>query len=283
MSIYYVDGDFVAADEAVLPVSDLAVLRGYGAFDYLRTYHGEPFRLMRNVQRLRTSSEIIGLEYAYSDDDIYNIVIETLNRNKDQFPSEEYSIRLVMTGGTSPDNITPQQKPRLIVMIASLNPYPAAWYEEGVKVMTVDMMRAFTGAKSTNYIPAILALREVKAQDGVEALYTSPENYVLEGTTSNLFMFKGNTLITPPTDVLPGITRSVILEICEGHYAIEERHITLDELTDADEVFISASNKRVMPVVTVNNDTIGNGHPGELTRHVMELFDAVTFGETVRQ
>ncbi|QPC83883.1 aminotransferase class IV [Phototrophicus methaneseepsis] len=277
MSVYYVNGAYVNSEEATLPVTDLAILRGYGVFDYLRTYNTKPFRLMDNMARLRNSATLIGLEYPWTDEEIAAIVQETLNRNG----FDESSVRIVMTGGTSPDNIMPVGKPSLIVMVEPLNPYPDTWYEKGVKIVTNSQTRLFPGAKSINYISAIMAVKEARAADAVESIYVTESGHILEGTTSNLFIMKGNTLVTTSIDrVLSGITRKTVLEIATSHFTVEERDITLEELLTADEVFITAANKRVVPVVLVNDTTIGDGTPGEGTQQLMALFDEVTYGVT---
>jgi branched-chain amino acid aminotransferase len=279
MSIYYVNGQFVPAEEASLPATDLAILRGFGVFDYLRTYNGKPFRLHNNIARLRRSANIIGLDYPHTDDDITQIVHATLAKNAGL--ADNFAVRIVVTGGTSPDNITPSDKPSLLVMVTPLKEYPAEWYEHGVKVITVDIARVFPNAKSTNYIPAIVALRMAKAQEAVEALYLDSAGMVLEATTSNLFAFFGNTLVTPEEGILPGITRATVLELARDHYTLEVRGIHREELLKADEVFMSAANKKVMPVRQIDDTLIGDGRVGERTRHMMELFAELTHRETL--
>lgn len=273
MAIYYVNGEFVASEQASLPVNDLAVLRGFGAFDFLRTYGGKPFRLPLNIARLRRSANIIGLELPYSDDEILAIVHETLRRNAGL--SAEYNIRLVLTGGTSPDNITPTGKSGLVVMVTPLQETPAWWYTDGVKLMTCDIARIYPDSKSINYIPAIIAQRLAREQGAIEALYVK-DGYVLEGTTTNLFAFYGDTLVTPTAGVLAGITRHTVLEIAAGHYRVEVRDLPIEEFWRAEELFITAANKQVVPVKQVDDQFFSSGQVGERTHHMMELFKAET-------
>lgn len=270
MSIYYVDGQFVPAEEASVPVGDLAVLRGYGAFDFLRTYNGRPFRLAQNLARLRRSADLIGLEYPWSDEEVAAIVQETLERNN--YP--ESTVRILVTGGLSADNITPEGRSRLIVIVTALKPMPDWWYSQGIKVVTVDTSRLVPNAKSTNYLSAILAMREARAAGAVEALYLTRDGLVLEGTTSNLFIIRDGEIITPADSILPGITRQTVLELVEGVYPVSIREITRDELLAADEAFLTSANKQVAPVVQVDDIRIGAGVPGEHTRRMMDLFHA---------
>lgn len=272
MPVFYINGEFVDSNDAVIHVTDLAVIRGYGAFDYLRTYGGKPFRLMANLQRLRRSCEQIYLDCPWSDQELHDIVLETVRRNA--FP--EASIRILITGGTSPDNLIPNGSPSLLVMVTPLRPQPAHWYTDGVKVITVQMDRIIPGAKSINYIPAIMALKHAREAKAIEALYVNYKGHVLEGTTTNLFAFFGDTLVTPGETILPGITRNVVLELAAGDFETAVRSIPQAELYTADELFITASNKQIVPVVQVDEQTIAGGKVGERTRRIMALFRAET-------
>jgi len=278
MSIFYVNGNYVDEADAVIHVRDLSVLRGYGAFDYLRTYGQHPFRMDKNLARLRRSCEILELHYPWTDEELAEIVLETLHRNVETGDSDEYSIRLVVTGGISSSNITPDGAPTLIVLVQPFTPPPAEWYDNGAKIITVELNRLFPDAKSTLYTPAILAQRRAREQGGIEALYKDDEGNILEATTSNIFAFFGNTLVTPPTahNILPGITRMTTLEIAAGHFDVQERILSYQELIDADETFLSSANKEVMPIVQIDEHTIGNGRPGEGTQQLMALFKELT-------
>lgn len=276
MSIFYINGNYVNEEDANVPARDLAVLRGYGAFDFLRTYGGKPFRLNKNIGRLRRSCEIIELDFPWTDEEVSDIVDETIKRNADE--SDEFNIRLVVTGGVSSDNITPDGESTLLVMVQPLKPLPDWWYNKGVKVVTVDVGRVFPKAKSIIYTPAIIAQKRAKAAGGVEALYTDEENNVTEGTTTNVFAIYGNTIITPEEgNLLPGITRKTVIDLIkESGMTLEIRALPYDELLQADEMFITAANKQIVPVVTVDDTTIGDGKVGEGTQHIMALFKAFT-------
>jgi len=273
MNIFYVDGQFVEESEARLPVTDLAVLRGYGIFDFLRTYNGIPFHLNDHLLRLERSARLIGLPLPHSASAIAEIVRETLARNS--YP--ESNIRIVVTGGASQDGISPGNSQRLLVMISPVKPMPDDWYTKGAAIITCHVERFMPGAKSINYIPAILCQNEARSRGAVEAVYVDRDGYLLEGTTSNLFVVRGDTVITPPCDrVLPGITRQVVLELAKKEFAVLERRVHVDELRLLDEAFLASSVKEVVPVVTVDAVSIGNGRPGGTTVRIMELFREYT-------
>ncbi|KPJ75868.1 MAG: hypothetical protein AMJ54_13700 [Deltaproteobacteria bacterium SG8_13] len=272
MDVYYIDGDFVSADRATIPVNDLAVLRGFGVFDFLRTYGGRPFHLRDHLQRLQHSAEQIGLNCPWSVEELEGIVEQTLQRNR----HEESNIRIVVTGGPSEDFITPGTTPRLIVMVSSLIVMPAQWYSSGIKIITAPIERLMPGAKSIDYIPAIVALRRAAEQNAVEAVYLDGSDRVLEGTTCNIFLFGDGKFITPDRGVLSGITRKVVLGLVQSRFPLERRDVSLAELLAAKEVFLCSSNKEVVPVVKVDEKVIGDGTPGPNTGKVRSLFDEYT-------
>ncbi|MGD9364728.1 MAG: aminotransferase class IV [Desulfobacteraceae bacterium] len=275
-NIYYVDGKYVPADQAVIPVDDLAIVRGIGVFDLLRTYNGKPYFLKEHVARLYHSAQEINLEMPWSQAEICSVVLETLDRND----LDEANARIIVTGGSSPDFMTPAGRPRLLVLVTPLPKLPEWWLTRGVKVITVQVKRNFPGAKSIDYLPAAVALRRAHAKDAIEAIYLDEQGHALEGTTSNVFMFMDDRLVTPGSHILSGITRKVVLSIARDHYPIEVRAVRREELLAAQEVFITGTNKGLVPVVQIDESIIGNGRPGPMTRNLMNLMEISTEGKT---
>lgn len=272
MDTYYINGEFVEENNASVSVKDISILRGYGVFDFLRSYNGIPFHLKDHLLRLENSAQLIGMTLPHAIDDIYNLTLETIKRNN----HKEFNVRLVVTGGLSSSNYIPDDKPSLIIMVTALNEIAASCYSEGVKVITTHTERFMPGSKSINYIPAILAMKDAKERGAIEALYVDRFGYIQEGTTSNFFALFGNTLVTPPTDrLLPGITRQTLLELAKDHFEIEIRNIHKDEIRLMDEALITASNKEVMPVHTIDATQLTAG-VGEKSKKLMQLFQEHT-------
>jgi len=278
MDTYYIDGEFITADKAVVSVNDMIVLRGYGVFDFMRTYNRRPFYLMQHIERLANSAKIIGLNMRWTNQEIFDIVIETIEKNPDH---KEVNVRLVVTGGVSPDSVTPQDNQKLFVMVTPKHELPSAWYSDGVKIITNPVERYLPDAKSTNYLNAVVATGQAKAQGGIEAIYVDRNDRVLEGTTTNIFLFIDGKLVTPGEGILPGITRGVMLDLLKDEFEIEIRDIKKEELAKADEIFITASNKEVVPVIQVDDMTVGDGKVGERVKKVLEIFKNYTteYGE----
>jgi branched-chain amino acid aminotransferase len=267
-----VDGNYVPADQAVIPVDDLAIVRGIGVFDLLRTYNGKPYFLKEHVQRLYHSALEINLDLPWSQEQICRIVQETLDRNT----LDEANARIIVTGGSSSDFMIPKGNPRLLVLVTPLPKLPRWWQSKGVKVITIQDNRNFPGAKSIDYLPATIALRKAEKEDAIEALYLDNEGRVLEGTTSNYFVFINDKLVTPGRGILSGITRKVVLGISRAHFATEIRDVYIDELLSAQEVFITGTNKGLVPVIRIDDATIGNGRPGSRTLEVIALLEKHT-------
>jgi len=280
MDIYYIDGEFVPANLASIPVNDLALLRGYGVFDFLRTYNNIPFFLDEHLNRLRRSADLIDINLPWSNRELQEIVQETLTKNG--YP--ESTVKIIVTGGDSQDGLIPTGKSRLLVMVSALMPLDISDYESGVKLTTSRIPRLFPGAKSTNYIAGIRAIAAARKAGAAESLYIGRNNQVLECVTSNFFGFRNDILTTPESDILPGITRKVVLNLAADMFAIETREMNMEELGSLDEAFITSSTREVLPVVRVDDLTIGDGKPGKNTRSLMKRFAEFTaaYGQGIR-
>jgi branched-chain amino acid aminotransferase len=263
-SIYYLNGVYVREDEAKIPIVDLGVVRGYGIFDYLRTYRGVPFHLWEHLLRLKYSAEQIGLHLPNTMEEIEKIILKLLCENN--FP--ESSIKIVVTGGLSSDHMMPEKNSTLMILVYPFKPFPEEFYTQGIRAITTPLFRPVPFAKTTHYIPAIMALHKAREVGAHEALYLNAEREVLEATTSNFFALKKGTLITPASEeILYGITREVILKIASC--PVEIRPIRYEELASLDEAFISSSNREIMPISQIDDFCF---ELGPKTRELKEQF-----------
>ncbi len=271
MSIIYVDGNYVEDSLAALPLSDMAILRGYAVFDFLRTYNGKPFHLEDHLHRLQNSADILHISCPWKIEELVDIVERLLTENN----FDEANIRFIITGGDSMDSITPENKPRLAVMVTKLKSFPDEWYRNGAKVITANVTRYRPGAKSTNYIKAILALENARSQDAIEAIYVNEKNQLLEGTTSNLFVVANGRIVTPSHDILLGITRDVVIRLASQEFQVEQMPISRELIDNCSEAFLTSSNKEVVPIIQIDQNVISKD-PGPITKKVMELFRRYT-------
>ena len=273
MGVFYINGEYVDAEKASISASDLAVLRGYGVFDYLRTYGGVPFQLGAHLRRLQRSATLIELACPWDIEELGEIVSGTLSRNC----YAESGIRIVVTGGDSPNGFLPSGESRLLVMVTPIHDLPAEAYKNGAAVVTVEQGRHLPEAKTINYIPGITA--QIKAEKrnpaAIEAIYLD-NGVVLEGTRSNTFIFNDGRWITPANGLLLGITRAEVIKLIEGEWELELRDITVEEYYAADEVILTSSTKEVLPIVQVDDFSIGSGVPGANTKRLMQRWRAMT-------
>ena len=255
-------------DEATISINDVAVLRGYSAFESLRTYDRRPFHLAEHLERLYRSAAMIDLEIPFSREFLAELIREAIERN----PYKHASIRLLVTGGESEDGIMPADQPGLAVLITQLGERDMERFAQGIKLITSPLQRTTPEAKTSNYVAAIRALKEAKRHDASDALFVNEQGHVLEGTRSNFFIFHDDTLVTPGAGILLGVTRRTVLDLARGRFPIEERPILLTELPHVDEAFITSSSKEITPVVRIDDVVIGNGRPGPRTYELEQRF-----------
>ncbi len=272
-ALWYIGGRWVHPNEATISINDVAVLRGYSAFESLRTYDRRPFHLQEHLERLYRSAQLLELDLPYSREYIANIISQVIEHN----PYQHASLRILVTGGESDDGVLPSGQPLLAILISQLGERDMQRFARGIKVITSRLGRATPEAKSSNYIAAIRSLKNARSRDAEDALFVNEQGHVLEGTRSNFFVFRGNTLITPNAGILLGVTRNVVLNLArqDNRFAIEERAISLDELSQVDEAFITSSSKEITPVIQVDGLPIGVGKPGPGTYGLEQRFIAM--------
>ncbi len=268
MKYCILNSQIIETNKAKASLKDLGMLRGYGVFDFLRTYNKKPFLLNEHLKRLQNSAKELNIKVPYSNKEITEQIQELLNAHP---TLKEANIRIVLTGG-DPDN---GQNHTFYILLEPITIYPQEIYKKGIKLMTHEYQRHFSRAKSLNYSKAYSLKSEKEAKKAFEILYIK-EDQVLECSTSNIFIFKNGKLITPKDNILLGTTRQFILQLAQKHWPIEERIINTEEVLQADEVFISATNKEIMPVIQIEEHTIATGKPGPETKRLMDMFRAET-------
>lgn len=268
--IHMINGRLVPASQLTISARDLSVLRGYGVFDYLITYHGgRPFRLEDHVRRLFHSAHLIDLPMRATAEEVTQWVHDTLSANG----AGRWQIRIVATGGTSLDAMTPSEHDgTLLVMVDPHQPLPVRCYAEGVGVVTARHRRYCPDAKTIHYIEGVRGVSRARRQGGIEVVFH--DGRVFEGSTSNIFALIEGRLCTPSTEILSGITRKTILDHISLGEPVEVTDFALGELLSAREVFLTASNKEVCPVTRIDGQLVADGRVGPVTREVMRQFRA---------
>jgi branched-chain amino acid aminotransferase len=273
VTVYSIDGKILPEEEARISVEDLSVIRGFGVFDYLRTYNRIPFRLKWHIDRFFNSAGIIGLKIKFTPAQVVSFVYDAIAA----LPDTECTVRLVQTGGVSPDSLTPVGNGRLNIIVKPAHDMPAAWYKDGATVKSFVVERFLPEAKTINYLMAIMAGQTAKAAGAIEAVYITRENrQVLEGATSNIAFIKDHRLIVPDKDILDGITMKALLDAAEKIYPIERRSIYEHEIAVMDEMILCSSNREVVPIVKFDDHIFGDGAPGPVSKDLMQIFHRET-------
>lgn len=269
----YLDGSWVREDEAKISVMDIAVLRGFGIFDFLRTYGKKPFRLDDHIERFFNSARLMGMSSVHTHEEIAALITEGIEKNG----FEHTDIKMIQTGGPSTDGFTPEQRSSFILYFFPAHINPKEAYEKGVSVETVYLLRQLPEVKTINYAASIVAVSKASKHGAIDILHTDKKGNIFEGTRNNFFIVKDGDLITANTRILFGITRKVILEIIEKRkLSLKFRLPNISELSKLSEAFITSSTKEIMPVVKINDVTIGKGTVGHITLELMKDFNAIT-------
>lgn len=252
MSAYaFVNGNIVPANEATLNISDIGLLRGYGVFDFFRVIDGTPIFLEDYLDRFERSVAGLQMSLPYTRGYLTEKIYEIISLN----PHPLLGIKLLCTGGYSADGYTPTDAN--VCMIA--NPFKFHPYEKGLKLMMVDYLRDLYHIKSINYLKPISVIPQLRSIGADDVLYHK-DGLISESSRSNIFIVKNGVLITPADGILEGITRKKILAFAEEIMPLEVRSVTVDELYHADEVFLTASTKRISPVTAIDDKNYNSGH-----------------------
>ncbi len=278
----YIAGKLYDKEDAKISVYDHGLLYGDGVFEGMRSYSGKVFRLAEHLDRLWDSAQAIWLTIPMTKDELAKAVYDTLRANS----IEDGYIRLVVTRGAGSLGLDPNRtsNPQVIIITDHIALYPREYYEKGLELVTASTMRNHPAAlspriKSLNYLNNILAKIEGLKAGCVEALMLNHKGEVAECTGDNIFLIAKGELLTPPIDagILEGITRNAVIEIArEAGIATREISLTRYDVYVADECFLTGSAAEVIPVVKVDNRSIGAGVPGPITQDLIRRFHELT-------
>ena len=278
----YIDGKYYDERTAKISVFDHGLLYGDGVFEGIRAYHGRVFKLKEHIDRLFYSAKAILLEIPMTHAEIMRATVETCRKNK----LRDGYIRLLVTRGVGTLGLNPRScvRPSVIIIADKIQLYPPALYKKGMDIVTVATTRNLHSAvnpaiKSLNYLNNILAKIEANNAGVEEAIMLNSEGYVAECTGDNIFLVKGDTLLTPPLSAgaLYGITRGTVIELAEASgLKVSEPNLTRYDVFNADECFLTGTGAELIPVVKVDGRVIGSGKPGAVTKKLVAAYHALT-------
>lgn len=278
----YIDGKYYDEQDAKISVFDHGLLYGDGVFEGIRAYHGRVFKLKEHIDRLYYSAKAILLTIPTTPAEMTEAVLETCRQNK----IRDGYIRLVVTRGVGTLGLDPNRCKRasVIIIAGKIQLYPVEFYERGMEIITVPTARNLHSAlnpaiKSLNYLNNILAKIEANIGGCEEAIMLNSEGFVAECTGDNVFIVKGNHVMTPPLSAgaLYGITRGVVLQLAHEHgLRISEPNLTRYDLFNADECFLTGTGAELVPIVKIDGRVIGAGTPGPITQQLVAKYHGLT-------
>jgi branched-chain amino acid aminotransferase len=274
-----VNGRISPEAEAVISVFDHGFLYGEGIYETMRTYNNRPFLFDRHMRRLRNSARMIALDLPFTDGELAMQITET--RDVADVQGEAY-IRVLVTRGIGELTYDPHATPTpsiVIIVKRQVDPPPEA-YERGVRVVIVDVVRNHPDTvnpliKSNNLLNCALAGQQAIRRGGYEGIMRNYRGELTECTTANLFVVQDGTALTPPLEcgLLSGITREFLFEVgTEAGIAVREQVLRDEDLFSADEAFLTSTTRELLPIVNVDDRTIGSGSPGPITKRLLESF-----------
>lgn len=227
-----------------------------GLYTTLRTYEGD------RVLRLSAHAARLSIERGI---DFERFVREALQRTR----FRESRLRLTYAG-------------KLFISVEPFEPLPPGLYAEGVRCITVPLHRPAPKNKDTGFIAqAADAYRDLPPTVH-EGLMVGEDEAILEGLSSNVFFVRDGALRTEEDRVLPGVTRSLILEVAAGLLKVQRSPIHLSELEAVSESFLTSVSRGILPVVQINDVPIGSGRPGPSVAALASRFDAFVAKQAVR-
>ncbi len=286
MTQCWINGDFVAPEEAKISVFDHGLLYGDGVFEGLRFYQNRIFRLQDHLQRLFDSAAAICLSIPYTEQEL----TQALEKLVDSYGGENGYIRLVVTRGSGALGIDPRlcDKPNTIIIAEELSMVPEATLNKGARLIIASTRRLSPDGldpriKSLNYLNHILARIEANQAGADEAILLNNQGYVTEGSADNIFMVKNGRLLTPPvTDgALAGITRQAIIDLAlaEG-IPFQEHSLTPYDLYGAEECFLTGTGAELIPVREIDGRLVKNC-PGGIFIQLQQGFYRLTHDNPV--
>jgi branched-chain amino acid aminotransferase len=284
-AIINVNGRITTEQNAVISVLDHGFLYGEGIYEVVRTYEGRPFLFDRHLRRLRQSAAMIALHLPFTDSDLTARVRETIAAFHGQTGAaadQDVYVRMLVTRGVGEMSYDPApcRTPSLVIITKPYVPHPPHVYEQGVRVALVPVVRNHPSSispliKSNNLLNNALAAQEAFRRGAFDAVMRNYRGEISECSISNLFVVKGGAVLTPPLDagLLAGITRGFVLEMApEAGVPIGESILRDPDLLGADESFLTSSTQEIVPIVQVDDTTIGGGRPGPVTKKLRELY-----------
>ena len=275
----YIDGQFFPRADAKVSVMDSGYLLGDGVWEGIRLYNNHLIHLEKHLERLYEGAETIQMDIGISKSEMKSAIEKTLKKNE---MISDVHIRLIVSRGIKS---TPYQHPKVtighptIVIIPEYKKPSPRLKIEGITLGTVSTIRSnLTQDPRVNSLSkhnCIAACIEADKMGVDEGLMLDPDGYVSTCNSTNFFMIKSNEVWTSNGQhCLNGVTRHSVIDICKNkQIPIKEKQFSINEVHEADEVFVTGTFAGIIPVRSVDGNTIGNGTRGPLTEQLQTWYE----------
>lgn len=277
MSVYPVilsQMKFVHRDSLKYPFEERGLQFGDGVYEVIRIYKGQYYLLDEHIDRLYRSTEAIKIELSLKKEEFKARLVELLERNKMEVDGKVYL--QVTRGSATRDHIFPVDIPANVYAYVEKVPRPLEKLTNGVGTITQrDVRWEYCYIKSLNLLPNVLAKQEAKENKCHEAILHK-NGLVTECSSSNAYLVKDGKVYTHPStkNILHGCVRMRVEKFAKDlNIPFIEEAFTLDDIEDADELFLSSSTSEVLPIVTVDSRMVANGKPGPITKKLQEAYE----------
>ncbi len=281
MPVVYLNNAFLPQADACIPVTDRGFLFGDGVYEVIPAYGGRLFRLPHHLQRLQNSLDGIRLENPMSNSEWERMLNQLLNHNRAAASdANDQSVYLHVTRGSAAKRDHSFPETVVATVYATSNPIPRAdpiIEKLGLTAITLEDNRwQRCDIKAVSLLANVLQRQQAIDAGAAEAILIR-DGHAIEGSASNVFIVIEGVIITPPksNQLLPGITRDLILELAEQNgLAWKEVPILISELERAEEIWITSSTREIVPITRLNGGKVGSGSPGALWHTMVSHYRA---------
>lgn len=281
MDVVYLNGEFVASDQARVSVFDQGFLYGDGIFESFRSVGDQLYHFPQHYQRLCQSAAALNYQLPYSLEDLEKILLELKHKNG----LDDAYFRITITRGRGEIGFQREMDNDLTCLIIGreFKGFDRRCYERGISLQIAQTRRNAPEAispkiKSISNLNSLLGKLEAKATGAFEVIMLNNKEHICEGAASNIFWTKDQWVFTPAasTGLLEGVTRSTIIRLCEEQLNLRviDGEFKLQDLKFSDEVFITSTSLEVMPVVKVGDFIINQGEVGPVARKLRHKLHA---------
>ena len=281
----YLNGIMLPSGQARLSAEDAAIQHAVGLFETMSAYHGQVFRLKAHLDRLIQSADVLGMNQGLDRQNLEYAVKKSLSHNQ----PDRARLRLTVSPGPlsllrDDHGKAAAAKPTVLVTAAEPIEYDPLYFEQGITVQVgpgaANPFDPVAGHKTLAYWARLRTLREAAVVGAGEVIWLNISNHLASGAISNIFLVKNEELLTPfargdeveralPAPVLPGITRQAIIELAETeNIPVRRRMLSIHDLLQAEEVFLTNSSWQVLPVGRVEKEPVGTGKVGSITNRL---------------